>query len=76
MRVDDDTLDVSEIGIVLQRTHIQARLLAQLCNARAVVMRQRAVGHDGVRNLRVGHKVDLQQLQCNMNQMAAGHNVL
>ena len=37
---------------VLQRPHVEASLLAQLRHARPVVVRQRAVGQDGVRHLR------------------------
>ncbi len=46
-----------------QRAHVQAGLLGQLCNARPIVVVQCLVGQDGVRDLRVGDQVDLQQLQ-------------
>ncbi len=61
--VDDDALDIGEVGVVLQRAHVQASLLAQLRNARAVVVRQHPVRQNRVRHLRRLDQVDLQQLQ-------------
>ena len=63
MRVDDHALDVGEVCVVLQRPHVQAGLLAQLRDARPVVVRQGGVCQDGVRHLGVRHQVDLQQLR-------------
>ena len=51
MRVDEHALDVGEVGVVLQRTHVQPRLLAQLRDAGAVVVRELARRQDGIRNL-------------------------
>ena len=51
--VDEHTLDVDEVGVVLQCPHVQPRLLAQLPNARPVVMREGAIGQDRVSNLEV-----------------------
>ena len=39
MRVDDDALDVRDVRVVLQRAHVEARLLAKLRDPRAVVVR-------------------------------------
>ena len=50
--VDEHALDVGEICVVLQGPHVQPGLLAQLADARSVVVRQGAIGEDGVRDLR------------------------
>mmetsp|Transcript_40808 Transcript_40808/g.97021 ORF Transcript_40808/g.97021 Transcript_40808/m.97021 type:complete len:941 (+) Transcript_40808:1922-4744(+) len=62
MRVDDDALDVREVSVVLEGAHVQPRLLAQLRNPGPVVVRERVVGKDRVRHVRVGDEVDLQNL--------------
>jgi len=62
MRVDERALDVLEVGVVLQRAHVQPRLLAELRDAGAVVVGERPVGEDGIRDLGVGDQVDLQEL--------------
>ena len=48
---------------MLQGSHVQTSLLTQLGDSGPVIMSQGAVGHDGVSHLRVGHQIDLQQLQ-------------
>lgn len=63
MGVDNDTLDVHQVCVVLQRPHVQLCLFTELSNARPVVVRQSAISQDGVCHLRIGHQIDLQQLQ-------------
>ncbi len=62
MRVDQRALDVLQVGVVLQRAHVEPGLLAELRDARAVVVREGVVGEDGVGDLGVGDEVDLQEL--------------
>ena len=62
MCVDNDTLDVHQVSVVLQRPHVQPSLLTQLCDAGAVIVGQSPIGQDSVCYLRVGHQIDLQQL--------------
>mmetsp|Transcript_5001 Transcript_5001/g.13054 ORF Transcript_5001/g.13054 Transcript_5001/m.13054 type:complete len:1209 (-) Transcript_5001:895-4521(-) len=63
VRVDDDALDVAEVGVVLQSTHVQPSLLAKLRDARAIVVREHAVGQDGVRDVGERDEVDLEHLR-------------
>lgn len=63
MGIDDHTLDVRQVGVVLQGSHVQPRLFAELRYAGAVIMRQSTVCHYSISYLRIGHQVDLQQLQ-------------
>ena len=70
MCVDNNTLDVHQVSVVLQSPHVQAGLLTQLGNARPIVVSERAIGQNGICHLRVGHQVDLQQLQCNTQIVA------
>ena len=71
MCVDDDTLDVRQIGVVLQGTHVEPSLFTELGYARAVIMGQGAICHDSISHLRVGDQVDLQQLQTSQDQSSA-----
>ncbi len=50
--VDDGTLDVWQVCVVLQGPHVQASLFAQLSDAGLVVMGQGTISQDSVRNLR------------------------
>ena len=70
MCVDNNTLDVHQVSVVLQSPHVQAGLLTKLGNARPVIVSERAVGQNGICHLRVGHQVDLQQLQSNTQVVA------
>ena len=63
MCVDNDTLDVHQVSVVLQRPHVQPSLLTQLSDAGAVIVGQSPIGQDSVCYLRVGDQIDLQQLQ-------------
>mmetsp|Transcript_10474 Transcript_10474/g.36145 ORF Transcript_10474/g.36145 Transcript_10474/m.36145 type:complete len:1393 (-) Transcript_10474:82-4260(-) len=62
MSVDDDALDVREVAVVLQGPHVQARLLAELGDPWAVVVREHVVRENRIRDVGVGHQVDLQDL--------------
>jgi hypothetical protein len=53
--VDDDSLEVLEVCVVLQRSHVQPSLFTQLRDARPVVVRERVVGQDGVSHLHASH---------------------
>ena len=55
MRVHYDPLDVLQIRVMLQSAHVQPTLLAQLRDARPVIVRESAVGENGVGHLGVCH---------------------
>jgi hypothetical protein len=63
VRVDAAPLQVRHLGVVLQRAHVQPGFLAQLRDARAVVVRQLPLAQDGVRDVGERHEVDLQHLR-------------
>ena len=57
----DGPLDVVEVGVMLQGSLQQPRLLTERGNVRPVVVGEHLVAHDGVSHLRRGHQVHLQQ---------------
>ena len=62
VRVDHHPLDVRKVRVVLQRAAVQPRLLAQLGDAGGVVVGERPLGQDGVRDGGELQEVDLQHL--------------
>mmetsp|Transcript_11422 Transcript_11422/g.47893 ORF Transcript_11422/g.47893 Transcript_11422/m.47893 type:complete len:289 (+) Transcript_11422:3092-3958(+) len=63
VRVHAAPLQIGNLRVVLQRAHVQASLLAELRDARAVVMRQLALAENRVGDVRERHQVDLQHLR-------------
>lgn len=61
--VDNYSLDIWQISVVLQRAHVQACFLAQLCDARSVVVCEHAVGQNSIRHIWESHQVYLKHLQ-------------
>ena len=62
VRVHDASLQVGKLSVVLHRSHVQTSLLAQLRDARSVIVREFTLRHDGVRNIWVGDQVDFEHL--------------
>ena len=62
MGVDAAALEVRELGVVLQRAHVQPSLLAQLRHAGAVVVRELPLAEDGVGDVGEGDEIDLEHL--------------
>ena len=59
--MDDSSLDVVKIGVVLKGTLEETCLLAEAGNVRAIVMSEHLVAHDGVGHLRRGHQIHLKK---------------
>ena len=62
VRVDAASLQVGHIGVVLERAHVQASLLAELRDAGPVVVGELALAEDGVGDVGKGDEVDLEHL--------------
>ena len=60
--VDDTTLQVGELRVVLHGSNVKTSLLAELRDARAVVVRELSLRQDRISDVRVCHQVDLKNL--------------
>jgi hypothetical protein len=62
MRVGHHTADICKVSVVLHRAHVQASLLAELCNAGFVVVGELTAPEDCVRDFWLEEQIDLNDL--------------